>query len=111
MTDQPPTGSSGAREATQPSQAQLQQMQALLRAPGPKIHANGFGMGANATDVTVLLFDAEQPAGALVIAYPLAKSLAISLNEAVKNFEEKTGEEVKELNYLISKMMASEESK
>lgn len=82
-------------------------MQAFLRAPVPKIHANGLGMGANATDVTVLLFDSELPAGTLIISYTVAKALALALNEAVKNFEDKTGEKVQDLNYLIEKMGVS----
>ncbi|MGD0418466.1 MAG: hypothetical protein ABSA68_02615 [Xanthobacteraceae bacterium] len=111
MTDQsPPAGASETRVATQ-SPAQVRQMQALLRAPVPKIHANGIGMGANATDVTILLFDAEQLAGTLILPYSVAKSLANSLNEAIKNFEEKTGDKVRELDYLVQKMTASEETK
>ena len=109
MTDLPPSSvpTQGIAKQAAPSDQQ-RQLQALLRAPVPKLHANGFGFAANATDVTVLLFDAEQIVGSVTFAYPTAKSLVAELDEAVKNFETKTGEKVRDLKYLMEKMSAPE---
>lgn len=109
MTELPPDSgpTQGMARQAVPSDQQ-RQLQALLRAPVPKIHANGFGFAANATDVTVLLFDAEQIVGSVTFAYPTAKTLVGELDEAIKNYETKTGEKVRDLKYLMGKMSAPE---
>jgi hypothetical protein len=107
MTDQTSArGNPGPTVARQPISPQQRQLQAFLRAPVPRIHANGLGLAANATDITVLLFDGEQLAGTLTLAYPTAKSLSIDLNDAITNFETMTGEKVRELKDLMEKMNA-----
>ncbi len=78
-----------------------------MRAPFIKTYANGIGFAATATDVSVLLFDNEQFVGSVVLAYPTAKSLVVELTDLIKNFEEKTGEKVKEIRDLAQKLQGA----
>ena len=97
MTDQPSTG----HQASVAEQARLQQqLQAIMRGGAPKIYANGIGLGATASDITVLLFDGNVPVGVVTLAYVTAKSLVEDLGDAIKTYEQKTGEKVRQIKEL-----------
>jgi hypothetical protein len=99
MTDQQASSPNSA--ATVADQIRLQrQMQAVMRGQGMKVYANGIGLGITATDITVLLFDSNVPVGAVTMAYVTAQSLVTDLGSAIKSFEERTGEKVRQIKEL-----------
>ena len=105
MSDQStPTVATVAPNPLTPEQQRQRQMQAFLRAPVQKIYANGLGVNATATDISVVLLDNTNPVGILTLAYSTAKSLIIDVSTAIKTFEDRTGEKVKDINTLAAKL-------
>jgi hypothetical protein len=77
-------------------------MQALVSGQIPKFYSNGLALAATGTDITIICLDGATPVVAVTIAYPTAKSLSMDLAEGVKNFENKTGEKVKDVKELMA---------
>jgi hypothetical protein len=93
---------------TADEQQQLQ-LQALLHAPVPRIYANGIGTAPSSSDISVIFLDVGQPVVIVKLAYTTAKSLVMDIGAAIKHFEEKTGEKVKDIRELDA-MMQSKKS-
>jgi hypothetical protein len=85
-----------------PPTAIERQLQAALSGQSPKYYANGIGLAATGTDITIIFLDGAVPAVAVTLAYATAKSLVHDLGEGIKSYEEKTGEKVKLINELMA---------
>jgi hypothetical protein len=90
MTDQSTTDKTRDQE-----QRQILQ---LLRAPVPRLYANGFAIATSASDLTVALLLNGSPAGLLSLSYISAKSLIGELQTAVGAFEKAIGQEIQTIN-------------
>jgi hypothetical protein len=75
-------------------------LQALNSGQVPKFYANGAAIASTATDLTMILMDGPVPVLATALTYTTAKSLAHDLNQAIKNYEEKTGDKVRQISEL-----------
>jgi hypothetical protein len=112
MSDQPgSTSGASAPKPLTPDQQRQRQIQAFLRAPVPKIYANGIGTALTASDISIILLDNGNPSGIVSMSYTTAKSLAKDVQTAIENFEKKTGERVKDIKELSSKMQESKDLK
>jgi orotate phosphoribosyltransferase-like protein len=77
-------------------------MRAILNAPVPRMFANGLGVHATATDVSLVFLDNDSPVGIVTVGYPLAKTMISELSKVIHLYETKTGETVKELKELVA---------
>jgi hypothetical protein len=75
-------------------------LQALNSGQVPKFYANGAAIASTATDLTMILMDGPVPVLAAALTYTTAKSLAHDLDRAIKNYEEKTGDKVRQISEL-----------
>jgi hypothetical protein len=85
-----------------PTSTPAQQVRAMLAAPIPRIFANGIGIQATATDVSLVLLLHDNPAGIVTVAYPVAKAIVVELSKVLNIFETKTGEKIKDINELAA---------
>jgi hypothetical protein len=63
------------------------QIQALMRAPMPRLYANGFGFAQTASDISVVLLHNNNPTGMLSMSYISAKSFLIDLGKTIEGIE------------------------
>jgi hypothetical protein len=59
-----------------------------------KIYANGFSTAIGNGDCTVVLMQNGHPVGLLNLSYTVAKTLSISLGDAISKVEELTGNSI-----------------
>jgi hypothetical protein len=76
-------------------------LQALTSGQVPKVYANGSALAATPSDLTMILMDGPSPVVAVTLTYTTAKSMAHDLNQAIKNYEEKTGDKVRQISELV----------
>jgi len=95
-------------DATPPqtSQDETQQQMALaaLRAPIPRLYANGFVTAQTASDVALILMSNGSPSAVLNLSYISAKTLARELETAVQSFEGTTGQRVMAMGEISERM-------
>jgi len=94
----------GAPAAATPQQAQLAQLQAMLRAPVPRIYSNGLAIASSSSDVTVVLLQHGTPAGILSMSYATAKSLVKDLGGAILTFETNSNQQIKDIREATAEM-------
>ncbi|MCM2490863.1 hypothetical protein ACVCIH_13210 [Burkholderia glumae] len=68
---------------------------AAIAATVPQYYANGFGVGANATDVNLLFTNGEKGVAVVAVPYSSLKSLLPLLNGAIEDYEAATGAKIK----------------
>ena|ERR1019366_7823723 len=68
--------------------AAAQEMLLALRNPMvPKLYTNHYGVVRGVHDVSLVLSQNGGPAGIVLMSYPLAKSLAKAMTEAIEGYE------------------------
>jgi hypothetical protein len=67
---------------------------ALLTESVPKIYANQFWNVVQANDFAIMFGQSGVPTAVISMAYPLAKSLALRLNEAISGYEAQVGAQI-----------------
>lgn len=64
-----------------------EQIEALMRAPMPRIYANGFGIAQSASDLSVVLLHNNNPVAMVSMSFISAKSLLVDLGNALGDIE------------------------
>jgi hypothetical protein len=88
---------------TAPS-AEQQQLMALMRAPVPRLYANGYAIISSASDISVGLLFNGTPVGVTSMSYITAKSLIIDLQKALGEFEKAIDQKVKTIDEITMGM-------
>ena len=84
--------------------AQEAQMNALMRAPMPRIYANGFALAQSASDVTVVMLHNNNPAAMLSMSYISAKSLLVDLGKLLEGLEAVLKQPILTINEISEEM-------
>lgn len=72
-----------------------------------KIYANGFVNGVGQGDVMVLLMQNDEAVAMLNMSYTVAKTLVIKLGAAIRDLEEKTGNNIMTTDEVDKKMSSN----
>jgi hypothetical protein len=94
-----------------PTEAQQQQMQAVLQAPIMRLYANGFMMGQSAADIVIALLVNGVPSAVLNLSYMSAKTLQNNLAKLISEFERVTGQIIPIAEEVGEKLAKTEEKK
>lgn len=73
-----------------------------------KIYTNGFVVGVSHSDVFVVLQSSVTSVAVLQMSYSLAKSLAATLGQSIRDFEAAIGQEIFTIQQIREKAMKSE---
>jgi hypothetical protein len=107
MSDQSiPTSNASVATTLTDEQQRTRQLQTFLGAPVPRIFANGIGTAISASDMSIVFLDNGNPAGIVRLSYSAAKSLMMDIGTSIEQFENKTGEKVRDLRELDAKLKA-----
>jgi hypothetical protein len=79
---------------SKPRENDITQLQALLRAPAPRIYANGLGTLSGPTDVAIIFLNHDTPAAIVNMSYSTAKSLVKDLSGQISQYEKQTNQVV-----------------
>lgn len=79
-------------------QMQVAQVQAMLRAPVPRIYANGLATVSTPSDVSLIFLQHGAPSGILSMSYATAKTLVKDLGNAIQTFETNSNQKVKDIS-------------
>jgi hypothetical protein len=85
--------------------AQEAQMNALMRAPMPRIYANGFGMAQSASDVTVVMLHNNNPTAMVSMSFISAKSLFVDLGKTLEGIEAVLKQPIPTINEIAEEMI------
>ena len=84
--------------------AQEAQMNALMRAPMPRIYANGFGMAQSASDITVVMLHNNNPTAMVSMSFISAKSLLVDLEKALEGIETALKQKIPTISEIAEEM-------
>ena len=98
MTNQPSAGQTPAA----PDLAQ--QLQALLRAPVPRLYANGLGTATSAADIAVIFLTNDVPTAIINMSWTTAKSLVQDVSKMIDQFEKSSSQQVKDIATIAAEM-------
>lgn len=110
MSDQPKTAATSPTAPSPQPASSDRQMQALIRAPVTKLYANGIGINSTSNDITLVFLEHGAPSGIVSMSYTTAKSVMDEISNAIKQYENNTGEKVKSINE-ISAISAARQKK
>jgi hypothetical protein len=80
------------------------QLHAMLRAPMPRLYANGFGIAQSASDISVIVLHNNAPTGMVSMSYISAKSLLEDLAKALQEIEKALEQTIPTINEVGERM-------
>ena len=76
----------------------------------PQVYANGFSMGMTNADAFIVLQSFGRPVAVVNLSYTLAKTLSGKLDKMVRDWEEKTGQELQTTDSIEKAMFTDQRS-
>ena len=76
----------------------------MANSPRPQFFMNSFAIATSATELQISMLYGPQPLAHVVMALPVAKSLAAALSEAVDQYERATQTVVERMDELVRRI-------